>query len=95
MISLETGIKSAPGRAWRCSCFSDSFHTHHITDRLSGVQKKLMFPLKKEACAGALEGSLLRSLTQLTSAKVVIEVGMFVGSTTLAIAAALPENGKV
>ena len=51
--------------------------------------------MKKEACAGALEGTFLQVLTQLTSAKSVVEIGMFTGTTTLAIAKALPGDGKV
>ncbi|KAK9791633.1 hypothetical protein WJX73_009315 [Symbiochloris irregularis] len=58
-------------------------------------QKKTMFLMKREACAGSLEGSFLKALTQLSGARVVVEVGMFTGTTTLAIASALPENGKV
>ena len=59
------------------------------------LQKKTIFHQKKECCAGALEGTFLRALTRLTHAKTVLEVGMFTGTTTLAIADALPHDGKV
>ena len=59
------------------------------------LQNETLFLLKKEACAGALEGSFIKMLTQLTKATTVVEVGMFTGTTTLAVAAALPKNGKV
>ena len=44
---------------------------------------------------GPLEGSLLRLLVRLTSAKRVLEIGMFTGYSALAMAEALPEDGKL
>eukprot|EP00026_Physarum_polycephalum_P006430 Phypoly_transcript_06472.p1 GENE.Phypoly_transcript_06472~~Phypoly_transcript_06472.p1 ORF type:complete len:230 (+),score=36.71 Phypoly_transcript_06472:997-1686(+) len=41
------------------------------------------------------ESQFLAWMVKLTGAKRVIEVGVFLGATTLAIAQALPENGKV
>lgn len=60
-----------------------------------GVQKKTQFHQKKECCAGALEGSFLKSLVRLTGAKTVLEVGMFTGTSSLSMAEALPSDGKV
>ena len=59
------------------------------------VQGKTQFLQKKECCAGALEGRLIATLCRLTGAKTVLEVGMFTGTTTLAIAEAIPSDGKV
>lgn len=59
------------------------------------VQKKTQFHQKKECCAGSLEGSFLKSLVRLTGAKTVLEVGMFTGTSSLAMAEALPSDGKV
>ena len=59
------------------------------------LQKKTQFKQKKECCAGRLEGSFLRSLVRLTKAKTVLEVGMFTGTSSLAMAEALPTDGKV
>ena len=59
------------------------------------LQKKTQFRQKKECCAGRLEGSFLRSLVRLTKAKTVLEVGMFTGTSSLAMAEALPTDGKV
>ncbi len=59
------------------------------------LQKKTQFHQKKECCAGALEGSFLKSLVRLTGAKTVLEVGMFTGTSSLAMAEALPSDGKV
>ena len=60
-----------------------------------GLQKKTQFHQKKECCAGALEGSFLKSLVRLTGAKTVLEVGMFTGTSSLSMAEALPLDGKV
>ena len=60
-----------------------------------GIQKKTQFHQKKECCAGALEGSFLKSLVRLTGAKTVLEVGMFTGTSSLSMAEALPADGKV
>ena len=60
-----------------------------------GIQKKTQFHQKKECCAGALEGSFLKSLVGLTGAKTVLEVGMFTGTSSLSMAEALPSDGKV
>lgn len=59
------------------------------------VQGKTIFKQKKECCAGSLEGQFLRSLVQLTHATSVLEVGMFTGTSTLAMAQSLPDFGKV
>lgn len=58
-------------------------------------QKKTQFHQKKECCAGALEGSFLKSLVRLTGAKTVLEVGMFTGTSSLAMAEVIPKDGKV
>jgi len=61
----------------------------------SFVQGESQFLQKKECCAGALEGRLIATLCRLSGAKTVLEVGMFTGTTTLAIAEAIPADGKV
>lgn len=58
-------------------------------------QGNTQFLQKRECCAGALEGQLIATLCKLSSAKTVLEVGMFTGTTTLAVAQALPKDGKV
>lgn len=59
------------------------------------TQGKTQFLQKRECCAGALEGQFIATLCKLVGAKTVLEVGMFTGTTTLAIAQALPDDGKV
>lgn len=59
------------------------------------LQGKTQFLQKRECCAGALEGRFIATLAKLNNAKTVLEVGMFTGTTTLAVAQALPDDGKV
>jgi caffeoyl-CoA O-methyltransferase len=44
---------------------------------------------------GRLEGRFLHLLVKLTSARRVLEVGMFTGYSTLMMASALPEDGEI
>jgi caffeoyl-CoA O-methyltransferase len=58
-------------------------------------QGRTRFLQKRECCAGGLEGRLIATLCALSGAKTVLEVGMFTGTTTLAVAQALPADGRV
>lgn len=58
-------------------------------------QGKTMFHLGAHWSAGAYEGNLVGLLTKLTRARTALEIGMFTGTTTVCIAAALPQDGKV
>jgi len=51
--------------------------------------------LEQEMVSGAVEGQLLNMLVAITGAKRVLEIGSFTGYATLAMAEALPENGKI
>lgn len=44
---------------------------------------------------GLVEGSFLKMLVALTGARRVVEVGMFTGYSTLMMAAAMPEDGRL
>ena len=44
---------------------------------------------------GPLEGALLKLLVRLTAAKRILEIGMFTGYSALAMAEALPEDGRL
>lgn len=44
---------------------------------------------------GRIEGTFLRMLVQLSSARRVVELGMFTGYSALMMAAGLPEDGKL
>ena len=61
----------------------------------ASAQGRTQFLQKRECCAGALEGRFIATLAKLNNAKTVLEVGMFTGTTTLAVAQALPDDGKV
>ncbi|WIA30154.1 hypothetical protein OEZ86_000246 [Tetradesmus obliquus] len=56
---------------------------------------KTQFLQKAECCSGTLEGRLLRFLVAATGAKRVLEIGMFTGTSSLAMAEALPEDGQL
>jgi caffeoyl-CoA O-methyltransferase len=51
--------------------------------------------LEQEMLSGHVEGQLLRMLVQLTGARRVLDVGMFTGYSSLAMAEALPDGGRV
>lgn len=51
--------------------------------------------LEQEMLSGHVEGQLLKMLVRLARAKQVLEIGMFTGYSTLAIAEALPADGHV
>lgn len=68
---------------------------HCLRHADSSLQGKTRFLQKRECCAGALEGQLIATLCRLSGAKTVLEVGMFTGTTTLAVAQTLSDDGKV
>jgi caffeoyl-CoA O-methyltransferase len=51
--------------------------------------------LEQEMLSGHVEGQTLKFLVHLTQAKRVLEIGMFTGYSALAMAEALPNDGKV
>jgi caffeoyl-CoA O-methyltransferase len=52
-------------------------------------------PLEQEMLSGHVEGQLLKMLVHATRARHVLEIGMFTGYSALAMAEALPANGRV
>lgn len=52
-------------------------------------------PLEQEMLSGHIEGQLLKILIHATGARRVLEIGMFTGYSALAMAEALPEDGKL
>ncbi|PWN34526.1 S-adenosyl-L-methionine-dependent methyltransferase [Meira miltonrushii] len=58
--------------------------------------KQLSFPVSAKWSAGAYEGNFIAMIAKAIKAKRVLEVGMFTGTTTLAVADVLPkEGGKI
>ncbi len=51
--------------------------------------------LEQEMLSGHIEGQLLKMLVSISGAKRVLEIGMFTGYSALAIAEALPEDGRL
>jgi caffeoyl-CoA O-methyltransferase len=51
--------------------------------------------LEQEMLSGHLEGQVLKMLVRMTGAKRILEVGMFTGYSALAMAEALPEDGRL
>jgi caffeoyl-CoA O-methyltransferase len=51
--------------------------------------------LEQEMLSGHVEGQALKFLVRLTQARHVLEIGMFTGYSALAMAEALPEDGRV
>ncbi|XP_060072826.1 O-methyltransferase MdmC-like [Ylistrum balloti] len=56
---------------------------------------KIQYQVSPMMLSGALEGSFLKMLTGMSNAKRVLEVGLFTGCGALAMAEALPADGKV
>ncbi|KAJ3034028.1 hypothetical protein HDV00_005505 [Rhizophlyctis rosea] len=46
-------------------------------------------------CAGTFEAAFLATFAQSIKATTVLEIGMFTGTTTMAVASVLPENGQI
>jgi len=53
------------------------------------------FEARAGMLTGHLEGAFLRSLIALTGARRVLEIGMFTGYSAMAMASALPDDGKL
>jgi len=51
--------------------------------------------LEQEMLSGHLEGQVLKMFVHMTGAKSILEVGMFTGYSALAMAEALPEDGRL
>ncbi len=51
--------------------------------------------LEQEMLSGHIEGQTLKLFVYMTGAKRILEIGMFTGYSALAMAEALPEDGKV
>lgn len=71
-------------------------HTSSLSDTHSSLWKETHEKTRSpQMLVGPLEGALLRLLVRLTNAKRALEIGMFTGYSALAMAEALPEDGKL
>lgn len=71
----------------------------HTTKRNALFEELRMATLEKttdpQMQVGAVEGTLLQTLVALSGARRILEVGCFTGYSALAMAEALPEDGKL
>lgn len=58
-------------------------------------QGETVVPLEQEMLSGHIEGQTLKMFIHMTKAKRVLEIGMFTGYSALAMAEALPADGKL
>jgi caffeoyl-CoA O-methyltransferase len=63
--------------------------------RLRSMSGATVAALEQEMLSGHVEGQMLKFLIHLARAKQVLEIGMFTGYSALAMAEALPDDGKV
>jgi caffeoyl-CoA O-methyltransferase len=71
-------------------------HTEPETDLYSRLREETYREMKyPEMQVGLLEGRFLKMLTRLIGARNILELGMFTGYSTLMMAEALPDDGRV
>src|SRR4029450_4209456 len=75
-------------------------YAEHHTRAVSDLHERLWKETHQKTdnpgmMVGPLEGALLKLLVRLTAAKRVLEIGMFTGYSALAMAEALPEDGRL
>src|SRR5438552_2830047 len=64
----------------------------HLAALADETNASMAFP---QMMVGQLEGRFLEMLVYLSRARLVLEIGMFTGYSSLSMAAALPAGGKV
>src|SRR4029077_5117460 len=71
-------------------------HTEAETDLYARLREETYREMKwPERQVGLLEGRFLQMLVRLTGARNILELGMFTGYSTLMMAEALPDDGRV
>lgn len=72
-------------------------HTSPEPDELRAIEDETrqMFPQLQTMLTGKLEGRFLKMLVALVKPKLVVEVGTFTGYSALAMAEALPPDGRI
>src|SRR4030095_16600603 len=75
-------------------------YAEHHTRAVSDLHERLWKETHQKTdnpgmMVGRLEAALLKLLVRLTAAKRVLEIGMFTGYSALAMAEALPEDGRL
>lgn len=67
--------------------------SEHWSNRFN--QGETVIPLEQEMLSGHIEGQTLKMFIHMMKAKRVLEIGMFTGYSALAMAEALPADGKL
>lgn len=71
-------------------------HTEPETDLYTRLREETYREMKwPEMQVDLIEGRFLKMLVRLTGARMVLELGMFTGYSTLMMAEALPEEGRL
>jgi len=71
-------------------------HTTPLSDLHSRLWKETYKKTTRPAMmVGPLEGAFLRLIVRITRARRILEIGMFTGYSALALAEALPRNGRL
>src|SRR5215471_6506633 len=71
-------------------------HTERETDLYVRLREETYRVMKSpEMQVDAIEGRFLKMLVRLTGARTVLELGMFTGYSSLMMAEALPDNGRL
>ena len=85
----------------RTLAMTDELHAYLLT--ISAPQTEAMRRLREETAAmarggmqiSAEQGQFMRLLTELTGAKKALEVGVFTGYSSLVVAQAMPDDGRI
>src|SRR5438876_1063898 len=71
-------------------------HTEPETDLYARLREETYRSMERpQMQVGLLEGRFLQMLVRLTGARNILEIGMFTGYSTLMMAEALPEDGRL
>ncbi|MFB2895698.1 O-methyltransferase [Aerosakkonemataceae cyanobacterium BLCC-F50] len=85
----EVTTQESPALAALATKTREEPWSKHFSDRATVRQ------LEQEMLSGHIEGQTLKMFVYMTGAKNILEIGMFTGYSALAMAEALPENGRV
>lgn len=109
-LDVDEKLKLELRQAWELASGLDPYLSHCTTPESSTLRSLVQRTqaedwsqhspnetpqLEQEMLSGHVEGQFLKFLVNLTQAKRVLEIGMFTGYSALAMAEALPDDGKL
>ncbi len=78
------------------SCYEYAIRTFNPIDKvLNGIMEKTKAAGMPEIQVGPMDGLLLETLVKATGAKKIVEIGTLAGYSTVCLARALPNDGKI